>query len=308
MINFFKKKKILVTHSGSFHADDLFATAALSIVFDGHVKIIRTRDQETIKKADVVYDVGGIYDPENNRFDHHQKEGASQRENGIPLSSFGAVWKKYGEQICGSKEVADKIDRKIVQPIDATDNGVDISRPIFNDVLAYTVDSIFLSEIPTLKENNKNIDKVFKKQVDKVLVLLKREIKIARDEIECVNSILVYYNKSKDKRIIISDVDFPSYIFQYTLSQLIDPIYFIYPSFHGSKITEWKVEAIRKSPGTMESRKLFPESWRGFMEEDGKLSEVTGISGARFCHRNGFFLTVDSKEEAIALAEKALIA
>jgi uncharacterized UPF0160 family protein len=69
----------------------------------------------------------------------------------------------------------------------------------------------------------------------------------------------------------------------------------------------WSVEAIRKSPNTMESRKLFPESWRGLMKDDGKLKEVTGIPDARFCHRNGFFLTVDSKDGAIALAEKALI-
>lgn len=40
----FKKKKILITHNGAFHADDLFAAATLSILNDGNVKIIRTRD------------------------------------------------------------------------------------------------------------------------------------------------------------------------------------------------------------------------------------------------------------------------
>jgi uncharacterized UPF0160 family protein len=303
----FKKKKILVTHPGSFHADDLFATAVLSIVFDGHIKIIRTRDQEIIKKADIVYDVGGIYDPENNCFDHHQKGGAGQRKNGIPFSSFGVIWKKYGEQICGSKEVADRIDRKIVQPIDAGDNGIDILKPTFPDVFPYSVESIFLSEIPTQKENNKNIDKIFKKQSKKATLLLKREIKIAKDEIESINNLLDFYNKSEDKRIVISDIDFPSYIFQNTLSRLPEPFYFISPSLRNSKTVVWSVEAIRKSPNTMESRKLFPESWRGLMKDDGKLKEVTGIPDARFCHRNGFFLTVDSKDGAIALAEKALI-
>ena len=58
----------------------------------------------------------------------------------------------------------------------------------------------------------------------------------------------------------------------------------------------------------MESRKLFPESWRGVMENTGKLKEVTGVADAAFCHQNGFFLTVGSKEGAIKLAEKALLA
>jgi len=307
-MKFFNKKKILVTHNGGFHVDDLFATAVLSIVFDGKIKIIRTRDTEIIARADIVYDVGGVYDPETNRFDHHQKEGAGQRENGIPYSSFGVVWKKFGEQICGSKEVADQVDRKVVQPIDAKDNGVDISRPIFPDVFPYSVESVFLAETPTHKEDKGNTDKIFKKQVKKAVTLLKREIKIAKDDIEGMNTILDYYNKSDDKRIVISDEDFPSYIFQNTLSRFPETFYFVSPSFRNSKITGWKVEAIRKSPDTMESRKLFPESWRGLMEDSGKLKEVTGIPDAQFCHRSGFFLTVETKESAIALAEKALIA
>ena len=39
--------------------------------------------------ADIVIDVGGQYDPDAGRFDHHQRGGAGERENGIPYSSFG---------------------------------------------------------------------------------------------------------------------------------------------------------------------------------------------------------------------------
>ena len=38
-MSIFKKKKICVTHNGSFHADDLFAMAALSILNNGNIKI-----------------------------------------------------------------------------------------------------------------------------------------------------------------------------------------------------------------------------------------------------------------------------
>lgn len=303
-MSLFKKKKILITHNGSFHADDLFATAVLSILNNGNIKIIRTRDPKIFEKGDYVYDVGGENDPERNKFDHHQRGGGGVRENGIPYSSFGLVWKKFGEQICGGREIRDKIDAKIVQPIDASDNGVDLSKPIFKDIFYYTVEAIFLSEVPTWKESNENIDKIFKKQVKKIIELLKREIKIAQDDIEGIKMILKLFGESDDKRVIISNTDFPRYLFQDTLCRLEEPLYLVYPSSHGDV---WKVEAIKKSPETMESRKLFPESWRGIMENSGKLKEITGVSDAQFCHASGFFLTVGSKEGAIKLAEKALI-
>ena len=55
------------------------------------------------------------------------------------------MWKTYGEKLCDSKEVADKIDHKIVQPIDALDNGVDISLPKFDGVFSYGAEQIFLA-------------------------------------------------------------------------------------------------------------------------------------------------------------------
>ena len=85
----------IATHNGNFHADDVFSIAALKNIFPAF-NLVRTRDLEVIGKADVVIDVGGIYDPETGRFDHHQRGGAGERENGIPYSSFGLVWKKYG--------------------------------------------------------------------------------------------------------------------------------------------------------------------------------------------------------------------
>lgn len=304
-MSIFNKKKILVTHDGSFHSDDLFATAVLSIVYDGRVKVIRTRDLNIMSTADVVYDVGGVYNSEINRFDHHQKEGAGQRENGIPYASFGLVWKKYGEQICESKEVADRIDKKIVQTIDAIDNGIDISKPIFEDVLPCGVDQVFLNNIPTWNEKNKNINTIFLKQSKAVEKFLQREIVVAKDDEKGMNIILDAYNKSNDKRLVVLDMNFPRYLFQAILSNLTEPLYLISPN---SNNDSWKVEAITKSPNTIESRKLLPNEWRGLTEGDDKLKDITGVSGAIFCHRSGFLAGTVSKESAIALAEKALIA
>jgi uncharacterized UPF0160 family protein len=301
----FKKRKILVTHNGTFHADDLFATATLSILNDGNIKIIRTRDPKKIEKGDYVYDVGGENNPERNKFDHHQKGGGGKRENGVPYASFGLVWKKYGEQICGSHEAAERIDYKIVQSIDAKDEGFDILTPKVENIFPYSVEQIFLSVIPTWKEANADLDKIFKNQVKKAAKLLKREIEIANADLEGKNIILKAYMKAEDKKIIILENDFPRYLYQNTLCNLDEPIYVILPSGHSNL---WKVEAVKKNMNTMESRKLFPESWRGLMEIDGKLKEITEVSDAKFCHQNGFFLTVGSRDGAIKLAQKALLA
>lgn len=298
-----KKNKKLITHSGSFHVDDLFATATLVILNNGKVKIIRSRNQKDFKNGDYVYDVGGIYDPATNHFDHHQKGGAGKRENGIPYSSFGLVWRAYGEKICGSKEVAERIDQKIVQPIDALDNGIDLSTPKFHGIFPYSTEQIFLACTPTWQEDNRDIDKIFKEEVKDIVKLLKREIEIAKSDEIGKEIILKAYKESTDKKIIMIDVPLPRYLIQNTLPVFPEPTYFIYPSSHSEF---WKVEAIRENLNTMKSRKLFPEAWRGLMHGDVKLKEMTGVDGFRFCHSNGFFLAVASKEGAIKLAELAL--
>lgn len=77
-------EKKIVTHNGNFHADDVFSIAALKSIFTS-IKLIRTRDVELIAKADIVVDVGGEHDAETDRFDHHQRGGAGEREMVFPI-------------------------------------------------------------------------------------------------------------------------------------------------------------------------------------------------------------------------------
>ncbi|PJA31547.1 MAG: metal-dependent hydrolase, partial [Zetaproteobacteria bacterium CG_4_9_14_3_um_filter_53_7] len=115
--------KTIATHNGNFHADDVFSVAAIELRFPSFT-LVRTRDAELIAKADIVIDVGLEYDPESDRFDHHQRGGAGERENGIPYSSFGLIWQKYGAAICGGdQDVANAVDAGLVSNIDAIDCG-----------------------------------------------------------------------------------------------------------------------------------------------------------------------------------------
>ena len=113
----------VVTHNGNFHADDVFSIAVLKHVYPSF-NLVRTRDKALMDSADIVIDVGGQYDPDAGRFDHHQRGGAGERENGIPYSSFGLVWQKYGLALCDNNQaVADRVDAGLVSTIDAIDCG-----------------------------------------------------------------------------------------------------------------------------------------------------------------------------------------
>ena len=66
----------VITHPAPHHADEVFAVAMLSFVLKD-VRVFRTRDPEEIKKANkniIICDVGGKYDSDNNKFDHHQAD------------------------------------------------------------------------------------------------------------------------------------------------------------------------------------------------------------------------------------------
>lgn len=301
-----RKKRKLVTHDGSFHADDLFACATLCLYLRKHkmsCEIIRSREDSVIKKGDYVFDVGGIYDPEINRYDHHQKGGAGERENGIPYSSFGLIWKHFGMDLCDyDKEAWELLDKKLVSPIDAIDNGVDVATPKYKDI-PINLDVEYRLYSPTWKEPKADINKIFKQQVRRAKTRMEREIKVAKDEAEGRKIIRNSYIASKDKSIIILDVAFPRYMYQHTLSEFKEPVYVIVPQTHGKN---WKIEAISKGPNTMQNRKLFPKKWRGYMGNDPKLSDIVGIQDIIFTHQGGFLVNVKSKESAIKLAKLAL--
>ena len=87
----------VVTHSGIFHADEVFACALLRIAYgQDNVSIIRTRDNNVLSTAvsdfnTWVIDVGGEYSPEYLNFDHHMRDFNVLNSFGNKLSSFGMV-------------------------------------------------------------------------------------------------------------------------------------------------------------------------------------------------------------------------
>ena len=287
----------IVTHSGTFHADELLATATLEIFFNGApYEVIRSRDPEVVKTGDYVLDVGFVYDHASHRYDHHQAGGAGARGNGVPYSSFGLVWKHFGTEICGSQEVADAIDRRLVQPIDMADNMIEVYKPT-SHVHPYILHNIVMAFRPTWKEGE-SYDTHFKEMVIFLKQLLEREIKTEQDNQEGAALVERIYEKAEDKRLIVLDGQYP---WHNVLAGHPEPLYVVKPK-HQS--TQWEIECVRTDTLSFGNRKALPAAWAGL--NDGKLIVATGVPDAVFCHNQRYVAVAETKEGVLKLAELAL--
>lgn len=293
-----EKKIRIVTHSGTFHADEILAVAALELYFDGKpYEVIRTRDPKIIETGDFVVDVGAEYDHERKRYDHHQHGGAGMRANGIPYSAFGLVWKHYGEAICGSGTVAQAIDEQIGHPIDMGDNGIDYYGLVRLDTEPLILQFIVAMFRPTWKSDATHDDR-FAELVAFMRRMLELTIVVERDKVEGAKFVEDAYRQASDKRIVVVDGAYP---WHDVLASHPEPLYIVKPK---NQNTFWEVECVRDNPHGFSNRKDLPEAWAGY--RDTELSRITGVPGAVFCHNKRYIVVTETKESAIKLAQIAL--
>jgi uncharacterized UPF0160 family protein len=84
------------THSGTFHADEALATFLLRLLPTyKNADVIRSRDPKVLDECTIVVDVGGVYDNDKLRYDHHQRGFDENFGMGFvtKLSSAGLVYK-----------------------------------------------------------------------------------------------------------------------------------------------------------------------------------------------------------------------
>lgn len=287
--------KTVVTHDGSFHADDVFSIAAFQLLFGKDVNVVRTRDEEIIKKADIVVDVGSVYDPANNRYDHHQVD-APVRENGIPYSGFGLVWKHFGEEICGSTEIAQKIDEKLCWAIDLGDNGISTWELGKYDIDPLEWDSIVKAwqADPSGKED---MDTQFFQVVEFARSYLQRLIQKVKTKIVQQQKALALYERAESKNILVSEEYLPRSLF----IEYPDVNVLVFPQIDANS---WIATAIQKDLAGFATKVSFPAVWAGLC--DAELASVSGISDAIFCHKSCHLFVAKSKEGVLVAANKAL--
>ncbi|KAH9774943.1 metal-dependent protein hydrolase [Citrus sinensis] len=90
------------THNGSFHCDEALGCFMIRLTDKFfNAQIVRSRDPKVLDDLDAVLDVGGVYDPSNDCYDHHQKGFEEVFGHGFStkLSSAGLVYKHFGKEL-----------------------------------------------------------------------------------------------------------------------------------------------------------------------------------------------------------------
>ncbi len=287
----------IVTHSRSFHIDELMAIALLKIYYLGgkDVKITRTREEQELSvavadKETFVIDVGFNYNPEMLNFDHHQKGCEVKWKCGTPMSSCGMIWNWLKSQNIFKQKMNDEmvraIEERLIKPIDKHDNGIAgfdqaeflmlynrnnhdeaIMNRQFNRALEAAIDFYhnLFSFIKNELKDKKEIDKALNKHKDLPYVVFDRNMKDAA-KISCShkNKMLMIVPHSKGK---------------------------------------WTIQAVPESKNRLFTQRCsFPEEVRG--KDRKALSKIQGMEKFLFVHKNGFMGVIEaSKEEAIQYAE-----
>ena len=103
-----KEEATFLTHCGTMHADEVFATAFLSFLFDVRLARVKEITDDDRKRDVIIYDIG------YGKFDHHQEDGRV-RENGIKYAAFGLLFDYYGKEFLeeAKREIKAMNDRSL---------------------------------------------------------------------------------------------------------------------------------------------------------------------------------------------------
>lgn len=300
------------THDGKFHADEVFACAALWMIHP-KAEIIRTRDRARLDACTFCVDVGGAYDIRRNRYDHHQKDFLVCRPNGVKYSSFGLVWRHFGEEIAGSSECARMVDERLVQGIDASDTAQSLFesrtqarfKGVHGDPIGSTSLSAGIAGMNALRMvNGADSDRVFLQAVQVADVFLRSSAEEARQIITAQEIVFRCIRRALSEphnRVLVLDQGLPwkTALFVYEQQQDVTPLLFtVYPCEEEpghSYIQTIPVGA----PNDRRSRKTLPQAWLD--------SDIQTSLGITFCHRD-LFLAKASSRRAVELARQAVMA
>ena len=266
------------THSGKFHADDVFSSALLLYL---NPEITITRGNRVPEDFDgIVYDIG------RGQYDHHQKD-SRVRENGIPYAAFGLLWEELGAEILG-EELAQKFDESFVQPLDNNDNTGE------KNELATLIGNFN----PTWDADGGS-DEAFFQAVSVAGMILENKFERYRGNERADRRVEEIYMRHQqafhdrekhrdDARILILPEFVPCQKF---LSET-QIAFVIFPSNRGGYCIQ-----PQKKEYSMNYKCSFPAEWLGLENEE--LQAATGLKTAGFCHKGGFLMTTGELADAV---------
>ncbi|KAI5181894.1 hypothetical protein NEOKW01_2050 [Nematocida sp. AWRm80] len=316
---------VIITHDNGFHADDVLASYILLTLHKDSI-VIRTRDQSIIDKGDYVIDVGGVYNHQNHRYDHHQREfnEVYNEKYNIKLSSAGLVYKHYGEEFLNKlfTRPLDKLQKEIVlssvyeryiASVDANDNGIEVSdSPRYKD---RTLDDIVRSFYPIyLKTNDYNeLELERLKAFRKAMTFISEDITrfchtlCYETDYNTVKIQAEYKLDQTNQRYMIFSVNamfslvIPYFNEKYNRNVSV----IIYP--RGTKQgTIYSILCLSKKNLKYNPEIPLCERWRGLRENQIDTTENTLLNDLIFVHSTGFCGAAKTVDCAIYMVEQSI--
>lgn len=315
---------MIYTHSGVFHADDVFAVALLDwLRWFGSADraLVRTRDAAALARFDpahdVMVDVGGACDPAARRFDHHFPD-PPRRDDGIPYAAFGLSWRAFGAAYVRHvidpghvhpegliAEVADRVERELVRTIDAGDTGTALvadPTPAFAGITPFSIAKAVAAWNAPDTDDHAAQGHCFRTAVRWAFQLLERVVRRAADQVtalvvvrEAVEAHLARIDDDFLPEVLLLDESGPWQEVVLGDARCKDVLYVVFPA--GG---DWLVQCIPDAVGSFGKRRPLPEAWSGL--RDGAFVAASGVADAVFCHPGRFICGARSLAGAIALA------
>nr|XP_035980002.1 MYG1 exonuclease isoform X2 [Halichoerus grypus]XP_035980003.1 MYG1 exonuclease isoform X2 [Halichoerus grypus] len=281
------------THNGTFHCDEALACALLRLLPEYRdAEIVRTRDPEKLASCDIVVDVGGEYDPQRHRYDHHQRsftETMSSLSPGKPwqtkLSSAGLIYLHFGHKLLarllGTSEedsmvgtIYDKMYENFVEEVDAVDNGIsqwEEGEPRY--VLTTTLSARVARLNPAWNQPNQDTEAGFKRAMALVREEFLQRLDFyqhswlpARGLVEAALAQRFQVDPSGEI-IELANGGCPWKEHLYHLESGLSPPGTIAFVIYTDQAGQWRVQCVPKEPHSFQSRLPLPEPWRGLRDE-----------------------------------------
>ncbi len=292
----------VITHPAPHHADEVMAIAILGI-FGEPINVYRTFDTSEIYAARDAYivDVGGAYDADNKRFDHHMAHGSLTRSDGSPYASAGLVWQEHGVRACMSltncsqtqaEAVAEAVDKILIKGIDAADYKESTSE----QMSVATAISMFN---PVWNESTDS--EALEKACQLAYLILTQTIEccVRSDEAKMVDEAI---RDSENGVMILPQhiIGWQDRVLASDNPKANELLYVVAQTLRG----HWKVSSLPTSLDRTSMRKLLPRGWHGLKRED--FVKVTGVRDAVSCDHDGCGCIAGSQEGALKLARLAV--
>ncbi|KAK2981912.1 hypothetical protein RJ640_019132 [Escallonia rubra] len=317
------------THNGSFHCDEALGCFMIRLTDKfASAEIVRTRDPQVLETLDAVLDVGGVYDPSRDLYDHHQKGFTEVFGHGFntKLSSAGLVYKHFGLEIIAKELQRNEghpdvhrlflaVYKSFMEAIDAVDNGInqyDTDQPpryVNNTHLSSRVGRFNLDwtdpDQSAEKENEafqRAMALAGSEFLDNVQFHAKSWLPARSIVMESLAGTR-HIDPSGEIMVLTTFCPWKLHLFELEQEMKIDPL-IKYVLYQDDRSKHWRVQAVAVSPDRFESRKPLPSQWRGL--RDDELSKEAGIPGCVFVHMSGFIGGNQSYEGALAMARGGL--